>query len=433
MKVFKFGGASVKDTISVKNVARILKQYPGQNMVVVLSAMGKMTNVFEDLTDAYFYNENTLAEKFHLIKRFHLQIVQELFNNKASVPSQKISDLFKIMKGYLDQPAEYHYKNREHAAYDFIYDQLVSYGELISTTILSEFLNQQGIFNQWLDVRELIYTDTNYREANINWEKTLSKIQAKLLKESASTKIYITQGFIGGTSDNTTTTLGREGSDFTAAIFGYALNAQTVTIWKDVPGLLNADPRYLENTRKIDRISYREAIELAYYGAKIIHPKTIKPLQNSKIPLFVKSFANPEAQGTIITDNTKYDKRIPTYIFTFKQVVLSVTTRDYSFITESHLHELYGIFASNKIKINMMQNSAISLSICFDHQKDRINQLFEELGHFYHVRYNENIELITIRHYNQEAIDKVSKHKKVLLEQRSRITLQLAVEAHYSK
>ncbi|MCF8304476.1 MAG: aspartate kinase [Bacteroidales bacterium] len=431
MKVFKFGGASVKDAGSVKNVAQILRQFPGENIIVVLSAMGKMTNAFEDLTKAYFYNQSDLTSKWHDIKRFHENIVHELFSSSSGEAFQKVNTLFQKLEAYINQPPEAHYKGFNNEGFDFIYDQVVSYGEYLSTTILSEYLSAESLNNRLLDVRKLILTDDEFREANVEWDITVKNIQSQIGTDTSHDGLVVTQGFIGGTCDGVTTTLGREGSDFTAAIFGYAVNAAQVTIWKDVPGLLNADPRYLHATKKIDRISYREAIELAYYGAKIIHPKTIKPLKNKNIPLYVRSFANSGAEGSVITDDAVYDKSIPTYIFKFNQVLISITTRDYSFITETYLHRLYGIFAAHHIKINMMQNSAISLSVCVDHYPERIEQLLKVLNRNYDVKYNEDVELITIRYYTQDAIDKVSKHKKVLLEQRSRITLQLAVKDHF--
>jgi aspartate kinase len=355
---------------------------------------------------------------------YHEEIVTRLFPDKTHPVYFKTDLLFGELEGHLHTPPS--------LDYDFDYDQVVSFGELISTTIISEFLVSEGFNCQWFDVRELIKTDDTWREGKVDWETTELQIREQVSgffnKSDNFPAIALTQGFIGAATDGATVTLGREGSDYTAAIFAHALHAEEMVIWKDVPGLLNADPKYFSVTERLASISYREAIELAYYGATVIHPKTIKPLQNKDIPLRIKSFVDPESEGTIITQNTSADSLIPSFIFKVNQVLISISPRDFSFIDEQSLSEILAVFATNSIHISLMQNSAISFSVCVDHNERRLSQLFEALGNEYKVRYNTGLELITIRHYDQKTIDRVLEEgKTVLLEMRSRLTAQFVV------
>ncbi len=424
LKVYKFGGASVKDADSVRNVAAILKNYAPEKLVVIVSAMGKTTNALEKILNAWYENNEQLPIFIQEIIAYHEQIISSLFPNKSDPVYFKTNLLFGELEGYLNSPPSLHY--------DYDYDQVVSFGELISTTIISEFLISEGFNCQWFDVRELIQTDNTWREGKVDWETTESQIRDQVsgfLDHSKGTPaVAITQGFLGAATDGATVTLGREGSDYTAAIFAYALHAEEMVIWKDVPGLLNADPKYFSVTERLASISYREAIELAYYGATVIHPKTIKPLQNKDIPLRIKSFVDPESDGTVITQNTSADSLIPSFIFKVNQVLISISPRDFSFIDEQSLSEILAVFADNSIHISLMQNSAISFSVCVDHNERRLSQLFEALGKEYKVRYNTGLELITIRHYDQATIDRVLEDGKiVLLEMRSRLTAQFVV------
>jgi aspartate kinase len=425
LKVFKFGGASVKDADSVRNVATILRKHSPEKLVVILSAMGKTTNALEKVLNAWYESDERLNIFIQDIISYHEGIITSLFPDKNHSIYFKTDLLFGELEGHLHTPPS--------LDYDFDYDQVVSFGELISTTIISEFLISESFNCQWFDVRELIQTDSTWREGKVNWETTESQIReivsGFLDHSKRMPAIAITQGFLGAAEDNATTTLGREGSDYTAAIFAHALHAEEMVIWKDVPGLLNADPKYFSVTERLASISYREAIELAYYGATVIHPKTIKPLQNKDIPLRIKSFLDPESEGTVITQNTSADSLIPSFIFKVNQVLISISPRDFSFIDEQSLSEILAVFANNSIHISLMQNSAISFSVCVDHNERRLSQLLEALGIEYKVRYNTGLELITIRHYDQATIDRVLEDgKTVLLEMRSRLTAQFVVK-----
>jgi aspartate kinase len=425
MKVFKFGGASVKDADSVRNVASVLKGHAPGKLVVVISAMGKTTNALEKVLNAWYENDERLESFIHVVISYHQDVIAALFPEKAHPVYFKTDLLFGEMEGYLSTPPSLNY--------DFDYDQVVCFGELISTTIISEFLIKEGFNCHWYDVRDLIRTDNNWREGKVDWETSELRIKGQvgtfLDNSEIQPTIILTQGFLGSTPEGHTTTLGREGSDYTAAIFAYALGAEEMVIWKDVPGLLNADPKYFSITQKLASISYREAIELAYYGATIIHPKTIKPLQNKDIPLRIRSFVHPEEAGTLIHQNTSADSLIPSFIFKVKQVLISISPRDFSFIDEQSLSEILAVFAANSIHISLMQNSAISFSVCVDYNERRLSQLFESLGKNYKVRYNTGLELITIRHYDQATIDRVMEDgKTVLLEMRSRLTAQFVVK-----
>ncbi|MFA6924983.1 MAG: aspartate kinase [Bacteroidales bacterium] len=419
MKVFKFGGASVKDADSVKNLVDILKIFGNEKIVIVISAMGKMTNAFEKLTGVFFNKQDT-SESFNFIKKFHIEIAKKLFSVKEHIIYHELSDIFSSLETY--------FKKEPSQDYDFEYDQIVSNGEIISTKIVSAYLNDAGINCQWLDARDLIKTDNNYRDAKINWQLTQEQSKKNILPLFSNKKsIVLTQGFIGRASDGNSTTLGREGSDYSAAIIAYSLDAEEVIIWKDVSGVLNADPKWFDETIKLEQISYHDAIELAYYGATIIHPKTIKPLQNKQIPLFVRSFIKPEEQGTIIKDDITTLK-VPSFIFKVNQVLITISPKDFSFIVEENLRDIFHIFTEMKIKINVMQNSAIRFSVCVDHDERRLPPLISKLKEKFKVLYNSGLELITIRHYDQNTIDRVCVEKEILLEQKSRTTVQLVVK-----
>jgi len=424
LKVFKFGGASVKDADSVRNVAKIVENHAPEKLVVIVSAMGKTTNALEKVLHAWYENDERLAAFIEDTISYHQEILNQLFPDKSHPAHFKTNLLFGELEGHLFTPPSLNY--------DFDYDQIVSFGELISTTIISEFLESEGFNCQWFDVRDMIRTDGNWREGKVDWETSERLIREKtgiFLKNTATKPaIVLTQGFLGSTAEGFTTTLGREGSDYSAAIFAYALDAEEMVIWKDVPGLLNADPKYFSVTEKLASISYREAIELSYFGATIIHPKTIKPLQNKDIPLRIKSFVHPEEEGSIIHQDTASDSLIPSFIFKVDQVLISIIPKDFSFIDELSLSEILAVFAHNSIHISLMQNSAISFSVCVDNNERKLSQLFDELSKNYKIRYNTGLELITIRHYDQATIDRVMEDgKSILLEMKSRLTAQFVV------
>jgi len=423
MKVFKFGGASVKDAAAVENVARIIKRYPKQDLVVVVSAMGKTTNALEDLLHAYIEGDASLPAKMEALSAYHYAIVEQL-GIPGGLAMEQLKGLLAELQNRLSrEPSD---------NYDFDYDQIVSFGELLNTVIVSAYLQASGLDNTWTDARRLIRTDNRYREARVNWPKTEKLVherwaQVLLSKKKGGRAIMLTQGFIGHTDERNTTTLGREGSDFSAAILAYALNAESITIWKDVPGMLNADPKFFKDAVLLKRISYREAIELAYYGASVIHPKTIKPIQNKNIPLHVRSFVHPEAEGSVIEKSTFSDSLVPSYIFKMNQVLISFTPRDFSFVAEDNLSELFSLFAAAQMKIHLMQNSAINFSVCVDHHPEKLQKLLEQCHDRYEVLYNAPCELVTIRHYDQDTISRLLIGKKVLVEQRSRSTARMVL------
>jgi len=419
MQVFKFGGASVKDAEAVKNVAKVLKQFPGQSLGIVISAMGKTTNSLENLVNTFFYKSGNPEEILEEIKQFHFTICKELFSDPNHPIYTELENTFVELHWAIeDEPTH---------SYDFEYDQIVSMGEIISTKIVSAYLNDAGLKNTWVDIRGVIQTDNTYREGKVDFELTEALVNKLIVPQLNSSFVFITQGFIGGTSENFTTTLGREGSDYTASILAYCLNAKNVTIWKDVPGVLNADPKWFNRTKKIDELSYHDAIELTYYGATVIHPKTIKPLQNKQIPLYVKSFLNPKEEGTVIKDGEKR-LNIPSYIFKVNQVLLSIQPKDFSFIAEDNLSDIFELFSKQGVKINLMQLSAISFSVCCDQDEHKIKALVKKLQEPFKVLYNSSVELMTVRYYTQDTIDVLTKNKIILLEQRSRYTVQMVMK-----
>lgn len=417
MLVFKFGGASVKSADAVKNVGKVLNRYPDDQIAIVISAMGKTTNALEVITDHYFHRRGKeLKKSFNDLKRYHIDIMNDLFPDPLHSAHQEINDLFEEMQSRMEKP---HTLN-----YDFDYDQIVPYGELLSTRIVSAWLNNTGIENRWMDIRRYLKSDNTYREGKINWE-----LSSRLIKQTfhfKDTKLYITQGFLASTINDMTTTLGREGSDFTAAILAHILKADSVTIWKDVPGVLNADPKWFDDTIKLEKISYLDAIELAYYGATVIHPKTIKPLQNKNINLYVKSFLEPDKEGTLV-GNLNYDKLVPSFIFKMDQVLIRISPKDFSFIAEDNLETIFGYLSSYGVKINLMQNSAISFQICTNNEKRKVRSLIDDLEKDFRVSYETGLELITIRYFDQSTIDRVMINKELLLEQRFKQNIQLVV------
>ncbi len=429
MRVFKFGGASVKDAASVKNVAGILQRYGDGPLVVVTSAMGKTTNALEKLTALFMEGRKTeMLAQFEHIKSFHFHILEGLFEDPSHKAYHILEQRFYQLLYYIRETAG--------DQYNYEYDRIVSAGEQVSSEILSLYLNHAGLKNLLFPAQKLIITDAHFRDAGVDWILTAQTVQSKLksylqeTNESGRAPIVLTQGFIGGTPQGFTTTLGREGSDYSAAIIAYALDAREVVIWKDVPGLLNADPKMLKNTRLIPRISYQEAIELAYYGATVIHPKTIKPLLSKNIPLKVKSFFEPDAGGTLIGESTEEIRPETSYIFKFDQVLASIFPKDFSFIAEHNLSRIFADFARHGVKINLMQNSAISFSVCFDKDPTKTPALLNDLQRNFHVKYNEGLELITIRHYEVADTAALIRNKDVVLEQKNRTTLQWVVRSH---
>ncbi|MBC7416758.1 MAG: aspartate kinase [Pedobacter sp.] len=418
MDVFKFGGASVKNAAGVKNLAEIVKEYETVELLIVVSAMGKTTNKLEELTNAYLTKSEELHPIFEEVKNFHFNLIDELFEGNHHPVYDDVANVFVEIDWLLEDSPD------GNDAYN--YDQIVSIGEIVATKIIAAWLNHCGRKTLWVDARNYIQTDNSHREAKVNWHKTEKIIQEDLLPV-LSKNIVVTQGFIGGTTENYTTTLGREGSDYSAAIFAYCLNAKAVTIWKDVPGVLNADPKWFDETEKIDQLSYYDAIELTYYGATVFHPKTIKPLQNKNIPLYVRSFLHPAEKGTVINDTTN-PLPLPSFIFKVNQALISIFPKDYSFIMEENLSKIFDVFHQHHIKINTMFNSAMSFSVSVDDDEGTIKKLLDILSADFMVKYNRNLELVTIRHYDEQTINRTTLNKEILLEVKSRYTCQMVMK-----
>ncbi len=418
MRVFKFGGASVKDAESVRNVYKIISNYRDEPLVVVISAMGKNTNKLENLVNTYFRQENT-SKILEDLRQSHRNIVEELFGDNAKPVLQEIDNTLVEVEWALDDP--------EGLDRHFQYDQIVSIGEMLSTKIVSEYLNHQKLVNQWVDARDLIRTDNTYQDAKVQWDTTTKMTNGRISQALEKSNIVVTQGFIGGTSENFTTTLGREGSDFTAAILAYSVGAESVTIWKDVPGVLNADPKFYDNTVLIPEMSYFDAMELAYFGTSVIHPKTIKPLENAGIPLYIKSFINPNEAGTFVGDKSA-ENNTPSFIVKRNQTLISISPKDHSFVVENHLMEIFGAMHQLRIKSNVMQNSAISFSVCADHDQPKLDELDSRLKGQFEIKYNNDCELITVRHFTESTIQELTAGKEILLEQRTRTSAQLVVK-----
>jgi len=416
MKVFKFGGASVKDAEGIKNVFDVLQQVGHEDVLLVISAMGKTTNAFEVVIKNYFDKSGELQSSIQDIKKYHNQILLELFEDESNAAFAAVSKIFADLEGF--------FKNNKSPNYNFVYDQVVSLGEVLSTTIVSHYFNHLGLKNTWLDVRELIKTDNTYRDAVVDWDATQKTITKNVKKKH----LYITQGFLGSDENNFTTTLGREGSDYTAAIFAYCLNAESVTIWKDVPGVLNADPRYFENAVLLNQISYREAIELAFYGATVIHPKTLQPLQRKEIPLFVKSFVNPLLAGTSVSKGADLEPQTSCFIVKKNQLLISLSSLDFSFIMEENIAEIFALLHKYRMRVHLIQNSAISFSVCVDDKFGNFAELKAVLSKKFKVTYNGDVSLYTIRHFNESSAETVTKNRDVLVRQISRETMQVVTK-----
>lgn len=416
MKIFKFGGASVKDAEGVKNVTNIISSHHNDPLLVVVSAMGKTTNALEELFQLALERQS-FQQQVNTLYEYHLQIAKRLFENIHHDVHFQLAKRFQSLTRVL------HKVNKQNAAQG--YDEVVAHGELISTVIVQAFLAEQGFKSRWIDAREYISTNNLHKEAVINWSLT-SSIVNRNLAPILENEIVITQGFIGRSPEGHTTTLGREGSDFSAAIFATCLNAESVTIWKDVPGVLNADPKMVKETVLYPELSYNEAAEMTYYGATVIHPKTVKPLANHKIPLHVRSFLNPEAPGTRIFD-LEHEQLAPAIIFKKKQTLISFNMRDFSFITERNLSHIFSLLDLLHIKINLMQNSAISFSICIDNVPEKTDALINHLETEYDILFNTDLTLITVKNFTEKLIEEVSQDKKILLEQKTRKNFQIVV------
>lgn len=416
MRVFKFGGASVKDAAGVRNVYDVLQKVGYEDVLLVVSAMGKTTNALEVVIKNYFDKSKELQASVQEVKKYHNEILMDLFEEEKHVVFKNVTTLFAEL--------EYFLNHNKSPNYNFVYDQIVSFGELLSTTILGHYMNYRDIKTNWIDVRDFIKTDSNYRDAGVDWDLTQQNISKNVKRKV----LNVTQGFLGSDENNFTTTLGREGSDYTAAIFAYCLNAESVTIWKDVPGVMNADPRFFENATLLNQISYREAIELAFYGATVIHPKTLQPLQRKEIPLYVKSFINPELPGTSVSKGADLEPSLPCFIVKKQQLLISLSSIDFSFIMEENISEIFGLFHHYKMKVSLIQNSAISFSVCIEDKFGNFNDLKNILSKKFKVSYNENVSLYTIRHFDEKASQMVEQNKDVLLKQVSRETMQIVTK-----
>lgn len=418
VKVFKFGGASIKDAEGFRNVAEIVRCFRDESLVIVISAMGKTTNALEEVLKCWFSQKGNQAELLENIIKSHENIAKTLIADPESVLAE-INDLMVEIEWVIDEKPQ--------ESFDYYYDQIVSIGELLSTKIMAAYLKTLDFPTEWVDARDLIQTDNTYRDARIQWDVTQKKCSQHLLPLLEKGKLVITQGFIGSSSENFTTTLGREGSDYTAAILSYCLDAQSMHIWKDVPGVLSADPRLFEDVIKLPRLSYKEAIEMTYYGAKVIHPKTIKPLQNKNIPLYVRPFDDPESEGTLISDFLELSYP-PVIVIEPNQCLLHISSNDFSFVAEHHLSSIFSLLDKHRIKVNMMRNTAISFTICTNYLPEKLKKFEEELGHDFRVVIDDELELVTIRHYNEETLRVMKHNRLVLLEERLRNTIQMVMK-----
>tara|TARA_B100000214_G_scaffold84121_1_gene57294 strand:- start:706 stop:1956 length:1251 start_codon:yes stop_codon:yes gene_type:complete len=412
MKVFKFGGASIKDISSIKNILKIISTYNEDRLVIVVSAMGKTTNALELVVHNYFNNKENLQASISEVYNFHLEIINNLFEKSHPIFSD-ISKSFEKLNSFI--------KANKSPSYSFVYDQIVSLGELLSSRIIHHFLLNNNINCSFIDARNCIKTNSKYRGAKVEWDITNKKIKDYI----SDSKISVTQGFIGSDKNNFTVTLGREGSDYSAAIFAYVLNAESLSIWKDVPGLLNADPKFFKNTKLLNQISYSETIELAFYGASIIHPKTLQPLQKKEIPLLVKSFKNPQSKGTIISKGIDIEPLVPCYIFKQNLILLKLSSLDFSFMVEDNISDIFKELHKFKMKVDVIQNSAISFSVCFFDKYNKIKELIKNLEGKYKIDMHKNVSLFTIRHFDEKSIKKITNKRKLLLEQRTEKTVRL--------
>ena len=416
MKIFKFGGASIKDALGVKNVANILQQEGASNCLLVISAMGKMTNAFENIVNSYVNNDQEkLTESIDFTINYHTKIINDLFQDEHEI-HQNITILFGEMIHFLAKNIA--------KEYDYLYDQIVCYGELLSTTIVSEYLTDIGVTNTWKDVRKLVITDAVYRDATLNWLETEQLIKTQI----DSSKLTIVQGFIGGNSNGNTTTLGREGSDYTAAIFAYCLDAKNVTIWKDVLGVLNADPREFKETQLLNQISYEETIEMAFYGASVIHPKTIKPIQNKQIPLYVRSFNDLNSSGTKVSSGITIEPIVPCFIVKKNQVLVSISTRDFSFMVEDNISDIFKLLHTYQLRVNLIQNSAISFSVCVDNSFNHFDQFYDEIKLVFKASFIKGVDLYTVRHFTNNSLNKIHNLGRSILSQINKNTAQIIIQ-----
>ena len=412
--IYKFGGSSLKNAANIKLVTKIISENKEDDMVIVFSAMGKVTNMLEEVVNSYFNKQKKVRNLLKKVRDFHVSLANQLFNKNDKVFDEINNLIIEIEWVIDDDPTD---------NYSYYYDQIVAIGELLSTKIMSAFLHKNDIINHWTDIRDIVRTDDSYRNAKIHWNDTM-RFACKNFKSG----IVVTQGFIGSTSENNTTTLGREGSDFTAAILAYCLNAKKVIIWKDVPGLMNADPAIFDQTQLFTHISYDEAIELAFFGAKVIHPKTIQPLKKKLIPLQIKSFYNSNEKGTIISKISNQNIDVESYIVKENQILISISARDLTFIVENHISQIFSILSKNLVEVNLMQNSAVSFSVCVDNDKFKIPKTINELKSFFRVVYNDNLILYTIKNYNKRSLEKLINKNNIILQQKSRTTVQLIAQ-----
>ncbi len=420
MKVFKFGGASVNSIERIIKLGDILKQFSKEKILVVISAMGKTTNALEKVTEAFYHGKRDEAlQLFDIVKKQHLAIVNQILVTQFLPCEERLRDFFTEAEWLLYDKPQRHY--------DYYYDQVVCIGELLSTTIISHYLNEIGVENKWLDARDIIRTDDNFRDANVNWDFTSSRVQSSLAPMFKDLDIIITQGFIGATDENESTTLGREGSDYTAAVFANMLNAESQTIWKDVESVMNADPKKFPDAQPITELNYSEVIEMAYYGAQVIHPKTIKPLQNKNIPLYVKCFLNPSLPGTVI-HNKPVHQLPPIIVIKEKQALVKTSSKDFSFAGEHHVATLYSLLGKLNIKPNLTQNTAISFICVLDYRSEKIENLAFEVSGIFDVEVMKELTLLTIRHYNKGIFEKLTKGKKILLRQQTPDTIQVLMQ-----
>lgn len=419
IKVFKFGGASVRDADGFRNVGLILQKYAEEKIIIVVSAIGKTTNALEEVVKSYFNSDGNTEILINQIKTTHLELAAELMPMTEGMYND-LSDAFVEVDWMVETAPE--------EEYDYVYDQIVSMGEVLSSKILAHFLHHIKLSSTWADVRDIIITDNTYRDAKVLWDITMQNAKTKLLPSLANYNQVVTQGFIGSTTENFTTTLGREGSDYTAAILSYCLDAHSMHIWKDVPGVLTGDPRIFEDVSKLPRLSYKEAIEMTYYGAKVIHPKTIKPIQNKQIPLYVRPFLDPESEGTIISDEKEMSYP-PVIVMETDQTLLHISTNDFSFVAEHHLSMIFALLAKHRLKVKMMRNTAISFTVCIDTMPDRIAKFEKELGTEFKMIQESGLELMTIRHYNDEVLAQMKAKKLILFEEKLQDIVQLVTKS----
>lgn len=418
-KVFKFGGAALKDAAAIQNVGKILEQYSSENLLIVVSAIGKTTNALEELVEAHAQQNGQAAELWENIKQAHFRILLDLLEDQNHEAFVTLNDAFIEVEWVLEEEPYEHY--------DYLYDQIVPIGEIASSIIVDAYLNHTSLTSQWLDARDVILTDDIFREGWVQWEETKARYEVNVAPLLEQEGFILTQGFIGSTTENFSITLGREGSDYTAAIFSFCMDAESMTIWKDVPGILTADPRVFNDVIKLDRLSYREAIEMTYYGAKVIHPKTIKPLQNKNIPLYVKSFIDPTGIGTLISSEVE-DNYPPMVALEDDQALLQIATKDFSFVAEHHLSNLMQKIANLRLQVNLMQNTAISFNVCVNDTDDKVDRFIADIADEFNVMIERGLELITIRHYNQATLDSLRGDKIVLMEERIKGTVQMVVK-----